>query len=1187
MSSIQNVALEIGLTPESFEQRKAFIGLRSNDLKNLLLINKVLLPINEVILDEFYKHLLKFEYNSKIISSEAVLFSLKSYQSRYFKELTQGVYDFDYALNRLRVGVAHERVGLTPSWYIGAYSIYLSLCKEKLSCIIENDKLNSISCSLDKIALLDITLAFDAYMYASHLEIEKAKNHAEDKYSNQNALLKSIIDLQHGFIKGLSQKESLEILLKGLVELTNSQVGLILTLQNHNSNDIKFKVASSYSKEKSASEIINAFVEDIDLLYHQLLCNSGFIEHFEINKFNDKIEVTASNFLVDRKATGIIALLRKKDSNLIHSNSDFIKPVASSIEAIFDAHRTREALSEVKTENDRLSLVTKDTINGVVVADINNKINLVNPGLSKITGLQENTIKGLTLHELVQLVVSSNLDATFILEKINNNAHFEADVSANKNKEHHWIRVNGNPILDRENIKVGYILFFLDITDEKIKSNSLHQLKYTLDQLLDAVFIFDPYTLDFTYINQGALRQLGYSYTELMRLKPYEIKKGYDKAKFESMILPLINGDEDFLVFEAVHLCKNGQYKPVEVFMQFVKGEENNRGCFINIMRDISERYHFEHERRQSEERLLNLFKISHDPMAIIGEQGYFIDCNQASLDLFGVSSTEDILGKFPIDLSPPYQSCGTRSKDLVDNYINDTWSKGYQRFEWLHHRSDGNQLNVEVTLTPISRNGSNVIQVIWRDLTHIKLKDNRLKYLAYYDELTNLPNKNFFSYYFDDLKKASNSTGRSIAFMYIDIVNTREVNDTLGHSFGDDVIRAFSNKLLNATDSKNLFLNESLMMSRYDDSIKRDTPNIHSEFIARISGDEFAYAILFSEKKEIDEKIKFINSVFSKPIKVGSINLKIKTRVGISKYPDDASDFIDLLAKADIALQLAKKDSESFVYYQPLFGNQLQKKAVLARKLEAALISKEGLELRFQPQVSLNDYKLSGAEVLIRWYDNDYGWVSPSTFIPIAEERGLIDDLTSWVLKTSMRCRRKWEENSLILPGKVQIKFAINISARELKNDMFIKKIINLLEEECVSASSFELELTETGLMTDPEKSINILHSLKDMGFALAIDDFGTGHSSLTYLKDINADLLKIDMSFVKDMKHQDSHKTIVETIISTAHIFGMKTLAEGIEDEETARILSELGCDYGQGYFFSKPLSIEEFENRWLYKF
>ncbi|MFH4626363.1 putative bifunctional diguanylate cyclase/phosphodiesterase [Vibrio alginolyticus] len=434
---------------------------------------------------------------------------------------------------------------------------------------------------------------------------------------------------------------------------------------------------------------------------------------------------------------------------------------------------------------------------------------------------------------------------------------------------------------------------------------------------------------------------------------------------------------------------------------------------------------------------------------------------------------------------------------------------------------------------------------------------------------MTGLPNRNLLGEQVEQMLAIARREGRTLSLIYMDIINLKEINDTLGHEVGDSLLKAVSLRLQQTTREMDL-------LGRPEQTA--------GGTLARITGDGFALACFVPDGDAVLSLVSRINQAFTEPFQVEGVEVTVRQRYGVVLAPHDGDSYETLLRHADIALHQAKARIDQVCFYDSLLGLKIRERAYLARRLEAALVKGEGLELRFQPQVCLATDQLCGAEVLLRWFDAELGWVSPSQFIPLAEERGLIDMVTRKVLQMAGHQRRIWKEKGFIVPGRIQIKLAVNVSARDLDDSRFANDLLLLLEEEGVSPSDFELELTETGLMRDPEEAINMLHYLKEKGFALAIDDFGTGHSSLNYLKDIDADLLKIDMSFVRNLDCDQANRAIVQTIIATAHIFGMKTLAEGIENKAIVNELKRIGCDYGQGYCFAHPLTANEFEQRWL---
>ena len=306
-----------------------------------------------------------------------------------------------------------------------------------------------------------------------------------------------------------------------------------------------------------------------------------------------------------------------------------------------------------------------------------------------------------------------------------------------------------------------------------------------------------------------------------------------------------------------------------------------------------------------------------------------------------------------------------------------------------------------------------------------------------------------------------------------------------------------------------------------------------------------------------------------------------VTTSVGISVYPDDGTDVNALLKHADLAMFSAKKSRNNYCFYQQGMEDQVARRMELENELRYA-INHDQLLLHYQPQVELKSNSVVAAETLIRWKHPEHGFLNPAEFIPLAEETGLIKELTFWVIREAFNQIKKWQNQNF------DVKLSINLSAKDLESPGVLSDYLYYqLEETGISSDLIELELTESMLMNDPDKSKKELLALKDMGFVLAIDDFGTGYSSLNYLKNLPVDILKIDRSFIQEIEINADDKPIVKGIIALADSLGLTTIAEGVENEKQRAIIQELGCNTIQGYLISRPLSREEFERSYLETF
>ena len=306
---------------------------------------------------------------------------------------------------------------------------------------------------------------------------------------------------------------------------------------------------------------------------------------------------------------------------------------------------------------------------------------------------------------------------------------------------------------------------------------------------------------------------------------------------------------------------------------------------------------------------------------------------------------------------------------------------------------------------------------------------------------------------------------------------------------------------------------------------------------------------------------------------------MSLGASIGVAFFPEDGLTAEDLIKRTDIAMYRAKAAGGGVKFYQAEMGAEFDKRLGIARRLKAALEARQ-LRLFYQPKFSLPTGKLVGAEALMRWHDEEWGWVSPEHFIPIAEEQNMMRPLGDWVLEEACRQMSAWKEAGLVFPGRL----AVNLSAKQLLQQDIARRLLMIIRAAGQTPDLFELELTESSMMTDPEVAVETMETLKAAGFTLAIDDFGTGHSSFAYLKRFAADQIKIDISFVRDMLNDRDDYAIVKTIIAMANILDLETTAEGVESAAQAEALLALGCDFVQGYHFGHPEAPDVFAEKWL---
>jgi len=441
------------------------------------------------------------------------------------------------------------------------------------------------------------------------------------------------------------------------------------------------------------------------------------------------------------------------------------------------------------------------------------------------------------------------------------------------------------------------------------------------------------------------------------------------------------------------------------------------------------------------------------------------------------------------------------------------------------------------------------------RDITVKKETEERLLYLANYDSLTGLPNRALFR---DRLRRAVARAQRSqtrVALFFIDLDRFKTINDSLGHHAGDQLLRGVSRRL-----------------KQY--ARKGDT-------IARLGGDEFT-VILEGVNDSEDAAIvaEKILELMAPRFKLDGHELVVTPSIGITMFPDDASDMRNLLKNADTAMYRSKeKGGNCYQFYTSDMNAKAYEYLVLENNLRHAL-DREEFKLFFQPQIDLHSQNIIGIEALLRWDHPEKGLINPEEFIPFTEETGLIEPIGQWVLDSACREAKKWQDE-----GLPPIRVAVNLSMRQFVSKDFVLQVAQALSDSQLEPQYLELEITESFLAHNVDLATEVLQDLHALGVQLSIDDFGTGYSSLSYLKRFPLNTLKIDQSFVQDITEDPDASTIAEAIIAMGRSLRLNVIAEGVENKEQVNFLREHGCDWVQGFLFSVPLSTDDTLN-WLRK-
>jgi len=470
-------------------------------------------------------------------------------------------------------------------------------------------------------------------------------------------------------------------------------------------------------------------------------------------------------------------------------------------------------------------------------------------------------------------------------------------------------------------------------------------------------------------------------------------------------------------------------------------------------------------------------------------------------------------------------------------------------RRESVNLRRDGEEFPVLLTSIPVRDREQRYLGVVTtcEDISEQKEAEQKINRLAYFDNLTGLPNRGMFLERLHQSLALAARDGEMLSLVFLDLDNFKDVNDTLGHAAGDRLLCEVTARLSGCI---------------------RD-----ADILARLGGDEFVVLLTsVASQERISAAVQRMLDVFATPFQIDGSAVYSSASIGIALYPDDSHDASSLFRSADTAMYHAKKQGRGqFRFFSAEMNQKIMRRVALENSLRQGL-ERDEFFLVYQPQWDLKTNKMVGAEVLLRWQSAEFGLMPPSEFISLTEDSGLIFSIGEWVLRSACQQARRWAE-----AGHPEFKVAVNVSGKQLKQADFVTMLTGILRDTGINPRVLELEFTESVIMENAESTIDTLCSLKRMGVQLSIDDFGTGYSSLNYLKHFPVDRIKIDRSFVADVNRSNDDAAIVEAIISMGRSLSLKVLAEGVENSDQLHHLTALGCDEVQGFYLAKPMAAD----------
>jgi diguanylate cyclase (GGDEF)-like protein/PAS domain S-box-containing protein len=647
----------------------------------------------------------------------------------------------------------------------------------------------------------------------------------------------------------------------------------------------------------------------------------------------------------------------------------------------------------------------------------------------------------------------------------------------------------------------------------------------------------------YIHVNPWMCRFLGYSRDELLNLTVKQISHPDDKNVTDSVRARLHAGEIDSFTMEKRYLRKDGVTLWAHLTISLQRDSAGRPLHDISIVQDVSARKQAELAVQRSEQRFRNLVELSSD---WYWETDATLRFTALGGRHMGEKYEQRLRGRLAWDIP------GAESENgWADLRACLERCEPFRDFEYAYTDHHGKRRHICASGEPLLDLDGRFCgyRGVSRDVTTRKEAEARIEYLASHDSLTGLPNRVMFAELLNHVLAASSRNQRKFAVLFIDLDRFKFINDSLGHEAGDTLLREVASRLKGGLRA--------------------------SDIVARLGGDEFV--MLLQDLRGVEQAGRIARKLLSaviKPVMIQGQECRVTASIGISVFPDDARDESALMSHADIAMYHAKEEGKNnFQFYDGRLETLSLERLTLETRLRRA-IERDELSLHYQAKLDLASNAIAGVEALLRWNSAELGSVSPAKFIPVAEETGLILSIGKWVLRTACAQSIAWQR-----AGLPPVRVSVNLSPRQLGDPELLSEVRTVLANTGLQPDLLELEVTESSVMHNVERALEVLSSLKGMGVRLAIDDFGTGYSSLAQLKRFPIDTLKVDRSFIRELPADSEDKAIAEAIIAMGKTLCLTVVAEGVETPEQKAFLRERACDQMQGYHFSKPIAPDEF--------
>jgi diguanylate cyclase (GGDEF)-like protein/PAS domain S-box-containing protein len=794
-----------------------------------------------------------------------------------------------------------------------------------------------------------------------------------------------------------------------------------------------------------------------------------------------------------------------------------------------------EAQNSLREQKLQLDAALSNMMQGLCMFDADGRIVLFNPRYVEMMGLPADDLMGRSLLDIFEYRKTTG-------QFTGDPKQFFTGVLATVREGHSTTRImeasDGRAlrVVDQPMVNGGWVATFEDITEQRKIEQERDRDREFLNQIVDnipvMIVVKDASERKLVLANRAAEAFWGFSRDEAIGKTMRELAPRGQVDLIDKCDIEALQSDSPLVLDAHPTMLKPGDGRLVTTKRVAIRGKDGKAKFLISVVEDVTARKQLEEERDRQREFLNQI--INNVPATIIVKDARsrrYVLVNQTGVDYFG-ASREQIIGKSTEDIFP------SEIADLIAAHDEKVLrSSGSMFFDDFTLNTRGRGARFVTSKKIVIRDGTGEPQYLLgviEDVTERKLAEEQIARLARYDALTELANRVFFRQQLEHALKQLRD-GERVAVLYIDLDNFKSVNDTLGHSVGDELLKDVASRLRGCLQN--------------------------TDIAGRLGGDEFAIVqTAVVDPKNVTDLVNRIHEVIRTPFEVGAHQLAIDTSIGIALAPDDGADPDQLLKCADLAMYGAKTDGRStYRFFEPEMDTRVKLRRSLEFDLRESIMC-GGLELYYQPLVNLGDGKINGCEALLRWFNPKRGTISPVEFISIAEETGLINQLGEWVLRTACAEAMNWPENTNL---------AVNVSPVQFKAG----NLVQTVAASGLQAHRLELEITESVLIRDDEATLHILHQLRKLGVRISMDDFGTGYSSLNYLQRFPFDKIKIDRSFINSVASANGSLSIVQAVVNIAKSRNITTTAEGVETEQQLELLRALGCTEFQGYLFSRP--------------